>query len=60
VWQKFSEAFFTQETKQLANRVERFRIMEQHRPINNSSSEMELFLKKLEEKRKELSAYLNL
>jgi hypothetical protein len=51
VWQKFSEAFFSEETRQIANRVGRFRAMEQHRPINNSSSEMELFLKKLEEER---------
>jgi hypothetical protein len=51
VWQKFIEAFFSKETKQLANRVERFTAMEQHRPININSGEMELFLKKLEEER---------
>jgi hypothetical protein len=58
VWQKFCEVFFTEETKQLANRVERFTAMEQHRPINISSGEMELFLKKLEQERNELNRLL--
>lgn len=60
VWQKFCEVFFTEETKQLANRVERFRAMEQHRPIKSNTEATQLFLQKLEEERKELGTYLSL
>jgi hypothetical protein len=56
VCQKFQTSFFSEATQQLANRVERFRLMQQHRPIKKNSEEEKVFLQKLEEEKKWLQA----
>ena len=48
IWQKFSDCFFSEPTKQLLLRVEKLRKSLDHRPLNPNSKEYEKFLLALE------------
>ena len=54
IWQKFSECFFTEETKNRISKIEKLNKMLSHRPMNEKSSEYKLFRQKIEELQKEI------
>ncbi|MFP5470507.1 MAG: GSCFA domain-containing protein [Bacteroidia bacterium] len=60
VWQKFKDAFFDENTKTLSDRVEQFRLMEQHRTLKPNSKEEQLFLEKLKEEKQAISKLVKL
>jgi len=49
IWQKFSECFFTEETKSHIPKIEKLNKMLAHRPINEKSDEYRVFCEKIEE-----------
>jgi hypothetical protein len=49
IWQKFSECFFTEETKNHIPKIEKLNKMLAHRPINEKSDEYKVFCEKIEE-----------
>ena len=53
IWQKFSECFFTEETKKYIPKIEKLNKMLAHRPINENSDEYKVFCEKIEELKSE-------
>lgn len=51
VWQKFKDAFLSESAKTLSDRVEQFRLMQQHRTLKPNSKEEQVFLEKLEQEK---------
>ena len=54
IWQKFSECFFTEDTKKHIHKIEKLNKMLAHRPINKNSDEYKVFCKKIEELKREI------
>jgi len=54
IWQKFSECFFTEETKKHIPKIEKLNKMLAHRPINDKSDEYKAFCQKIEELKSEI------
>ncbi|MEN8787818.1 MAG: GSCFA domain-containing protein [Flavobacteriales bacterium] len=54
IWQKFADAFFSPETKELNKRISHIEKEKNHKPFNPQSNDFIAFKKKLEEKEKEL------
>jgi len=54
IWQKFSECFFTEETKKHIPKIEKLNKMLAHRPINKDSDEYRIFCEKIEELKSEI------
>jgi len=48
IWQKFSECFFSEETKKHIPKIEVLNKMLSHRPINDKSDEYKVFCEKIE------------
>jgi len=54
IWQKFGDAFFSPETKELNKRISHIEKEKNHKSFNPQSNDFIAFKKKLEEKEKEL------
>ena len=54
IWQKFSECFFTEETKKHIPKIEKLNKMLAHRPINEKSDEYKIFCEKIDELKREI------
>jgi hypothetical protein len=55
IWEKFSETYFSQETKNLAKQFEDIHKALNHKPFNPDSTEYKKFLNKIDEKKMQLS-----
>jgi hypothetical protein len=60
VWQKFKDVFFSENTKLLSDRVEQFRLMQQHTILKPNSKEEQLFLEKLQKEKQDLQHLVKL
>ena len=56
IWEKFSDSFFSQETKELNQRISQLTKEKNHRPFNAESEEFIAFKKQLDEKEGKLFA----
>jgi hypothetical protein len=54
IWEKFTETYFSGETKKTRKEIEHIIKAQSHRPFNPDTKEHQYFLKKIEEKKTEL------
>jgi lysophospholipase L1-like esterase len=57
IWEKFSDCYFSDKTKQIASEVEKLNRMKQHRPFNTEGEEYRKFCEVLEKKKIEIKNF---